>query len=238
MIIQSEICHIDTDTRVVKVTATKNDILLGSALGEGSNIEIAEDHAISRLLARLKSSLKPPLSDLNPTNMKFNSSKANNDQLDKRPAHKNTVKETKFNSSNKPLTTDKTLKEPINWSEELSKIEIEIKRLSWDKEKEDAFLEKNYNYKSRSRITNYKDLIRYLDDLQSIKITKDIHPNEPQPSKEEIIDESDKLINQLQWNEEKGRAYLKEKMNTNSRHTLSISQLLEFNKLLRLQISE
>ena len=53
MRIESKLCHISENRVVVKVNGWKNDKNLGSALAEGSTVEIAEDKAISRLKQRV-----------------------------------------------------------------------------------------------------------------------------------------------------------------------------------------
>ena len=43
-------------------------------------------------------------------------------------------------------------------------IDSEIKRLNWSRDDEMRFLEKNLSYKNRNEITNYKELVKYLND--------------------------------------------------------------------------
>ena len=53
MIIQSELCHIDDTRAIVRVSAWKNEKILGSSLGEGSNSMEAEEKGLRLLLERL-----------------------------------------------------------------------------------------------------------------------------------------------------------------------------------------
>ena len=54
MRIQSELCHIDEDRTIVRVTAWDRDKPLGSSLGEAKTTEIAEANAIKRLLNNIQ----------------------------------------------------------------------------------------------------------------------------------------------------------------------------------------
>ena len=56
MRIHSELCHIDENRAIVRVSAWEEDIDLGSALGEAKETCTAEEIAIRRLLKRLNSS--------------------------------------------------------------------------------------------------------------------------------------------------------------------------------------
>ena len=54
MKIDSELCHVDSNKIIVRLTASANNVSLGSALGEGSNVREAEDSALSELLRRIE----------------------------------------------------------------------------------------------------------------------------------------------------------------------------------------
>ena len=49
---QAQLCHIDSDRCVVLVTAWAGGNVVGSALGEAANAELAEDRALQRLMER------------------------------------------------------------------------------------------------------------------------------------------------------------------------------------------
>ena len=49
---QAQLCHIDSDRCVVLVTAWSDGNVVGSALGEAANAELAEDRALQRLMER------------------------------------------------------------------------------------------------------------------------------------------------------------------------------------------
>ena len=53
MRIESKLCHVSDNKAIVQVTGWVNDQNLGSALAEGTTVEVAEDKAISRLNKRL-----------------------------------------------------------------------------------------------------------------------------------------------------------------------------------------
>ena len=55
MRIESKLCHLSENKAVVLVKAWLNNKSLGSALAEGSTVEVAEDKAILRLNKRISS---------------------------------------------------------------------------------------------------------------------------------------------------------------------------------------
>ena len=56
MRIQARLCHIEAERCIVEVSAWQAEEPLGSALGEASTAEAAEDRALERLITRLGSS--------------------------------------------------------------------------------------------------------------------------------------------------------------------------------------
>ena len=55
MQIDSELCHADSDKVIVRVSASEQNIKLGSALGQGKSVVEAEDNALNRLKTRISS---------------------------------------------------------------------------------------------------------------------------------------------------------------------------------------
>ena len=53
MRIQSELCHIEESRVVIRVTAWKDEVNLGSTLAEGTTTSIAEENAIKQILKRI-----------------------------------------------------------------------------------------------------------------------------------------------------------------------------------------
>ena len=53
MRIDSELCHVDSNKIIVKITVSAENQVLGSALGQGPNVREAENSAIKELLKRI-----------------------------------------------------------------------------------------------------------------------------------------------------------------------------------------
>ena len=142
MRIESNLCHISENRTVVQVNGWINDMKIGSALAEGSTVEVAEDKAISRLEKRINAIIKD---DTNIKSIKEDKIKTplkielpNSDKIE-------LPKREKIESAN-------IHQEPSDWSSELTSIDSEIERLKWSRDDEIVFLEKNLGYKNRNKI--------------------------------------------------------------------------------------
>ena len=235
MHIQSEICHIDPEKTVVRVRATRNGTELGSALGEGGNAETAEDRAIQRLVNRIKID-----------NQKIKQQSQNVDQTSKSNVHpkvlsniqpkveqsKVTIKQTNVEPTRNNTEISQNIR-PTNWTEELSQIDNHLTRLGWNKDDEGDYLIKEFNIRSRSRITDYDILKTYLNNLKELKSTDKKLPININIDRDNLIKESDSLITKIGFTEIEAREYLIKKMNTNSRQNLNNQDLKDFNRYLR-----
>ena len=208
MRIESKLCHISDNKVIVQVNGWVNEITVGSALAEGSTVEIAEDKAISRLNKRLKS-----ISNNDAINNKLTSTdNINNEKAD--------IIKTQEN------ITSNSEQEPKDWSTELTEIDSEILRLKWSREDENKFLEMNFGYNNRSKITKYNEIVNYLNKLKNLdnsNISLSIKSNI-----NSIINESDVLLNELSWDHKQGREYLLKEFNVSSRKELDETQLMSF----------
>ena len=210
MRIESELCHISENKAVVKVNGWLNQKNVGSALAEASTVELAEDKAISRLNKRLN----------------IINNESNNDEL----KAKGKVKIELPKSEN--LVTDNKNKEPSDWSNELTAIDSEIKRLNWSRDDERKFLESNLGYNNRNKITKYDELLNYLSILKktdSLDLNKSNRINI-----DSMIEESDIILRDLSWNNKQGREYLEKEFNVSTRKELSENQLKLFVDKLKL----
>ncbi len=248
MRIQSELCHIGEGKMVVRVIVWDKDTSLGSALGEGPNAEIAEDRAIERFLKRTNT--KNSLQNTSGKILRQPDIKPKQNDLDEDPKYFKTktleLKRTNnrtANINNSPLITNDDSQNksktaaPENWSEELAVIENEIARIGWSRTDEDSFLLKHFEVRSRSRITDYTQLLDYLNKL------RDINPQNESKEHEEIkrnilLTESDKLITQLNWTKDRSRVFLKTSFQVISRQKLNLGQLQRFNSLLKEELTK
>lgn len=215
MRIESKLCHVSENKVIVHVTAWVNEENLGSALAEGSTVEEAEDKAISRLNKRI-----------NPTSNNETNTKSVSEDVIKNPLRVDLPRSKKININH----------EPIDWSNELTAIDSEIERLKWSREEEIKFLEKNLGFNNRNKITNYNDIVKYLNLLKKIDIS--LHSDILNQNIKTLIEESDSLLRDLSWDHTQGREYLQKEFNVSTRKELNEEQLLSFIeklKILRIQ---
>ncbi len=231
MRIQSDLCHIDDHRAVVKVFAWNEEQPLGSALGEGKTAEIAEERAINRLFSRTKQKLNQQEYNQNKTYKTTNNKEGTKNKEEVLSTNENTT-QLKNSDSKIGVEVNNPNNEPEDWSNILSLIDIEIKRIGWNRDQENQFIIRILNSKDRSRITKYKDISRLLDLLTHISPGTKPDLAIVKSKKEILIEHSNEILAQLNWDQDKGRDYLNEKMNVISRFELTEEQLSEFNGLL------
>ncbi len=214
MRIESKLCHVSVNKVVVKVNGWINDKNLGSALAEGPTVELAEDRAILRLNKRVND-------DIN----YVGNIKPNNDDQIKTTFKVELPKSEKIENIN---LND----EPSDWSNELIAIDSEINRLMWTRDDEIKFLEKNLGFNSRNKITNYKDIVNYLSLLKKTNNQNTL--NIVNDNINSLIEESDTIIRELEWNNIQGRQFLQNEFNVSTRKELNEKQLLLFVEKLKL----
>ena len=214
MRIESKLCHVSENKAIVKVSGWLNDQNLGSALAEGLSVEDAEDKAISRLHKRLntKSTNEQELKSIN-------------EDLFSTPSRVELPKSNKIEKTN-------ISKEPSDWSDELTAIDAEIVRLKWSRDDEINFLEKTFGYNNRSKITNYNDIVKYLNLLK--KLDKPTHSKIVATNINSLIRESDNILSDLSWDHMQGREYLLREFNVSTRKELNEEQLLSFVEKLKI----
>ena len=210
MRIESNLSHISENRAVVRVEGWINNSSIGSAHGEGSTVELAEDNAINRLSQRM------------------NITKASQNKLEVNlPTHNK--KEDNF--SNIQKEKNNLDMDPVDWSKELTEIDTEVKRLNWSREDEKLFLQKELGYNNRYQITKYSELLNYL---KIIKILKPNNTNKKDNSNyEELFYESERLIKDLSWDNRRGREFLQNEFNVVARKDLNYDELRSFVKKLQ-----
>ncbi|WP_320667680.1 hypothetical protein [Prochlorococcus sp. MIT 1307] len=243
--IQSELCHTEEHKTIVRAIAWDGECPLGSALGEGSTTYIAEDNAIKRIFKRIKlgNKLEEYYLELtieqeihpNKDTIKNNDGENNNPTVNK--DEKNIIFNNGKNVDNFLTTTKEVEGEPEEWSKELTDIDMELSRLKWDRNQENKFIKEKFGFIDRARITNYHDLVQYLNALRDTN-QSNINDETPKPKAHlALLEESDSLIKQLKWNTSMAREFLSVNMNVTSRQHLNNEQLEHFNLLLRSKVS-
>ena len=260
MNIRVELCHVDTLRCIVRVEAWNDSKLMGSSLGEASTAEDAEDRAFQRLSRRLESTNHPPLADeppvkaasvptraapsdpirheaptqnqTSPVRLSDPASKSSISASDPEPNAQQIQRAPQ--STIEPPSESPT--DPDDWSEELTAIDFELKRIGWTRDEERQYLERAFGHGSRHRLTRYADLVAFLRQLRQIQPGESPDQSAVPIHRGELISQGDQMLLTLGWTGEQARSFLQQTLNSISRQHLSDEQLLQLNMLLEEQI--
>lgn len=227
-----ELCHVDTLRCVVRVGGWQGGELIGSALGEAANAEEAEERAIARLQSRLEISRPaspapapaPAPAPIHPVPSPAAVPAASTSSV---PPSTGSVPPSTANAPPSETPTD-----PEDWSEELAAIELELKRIGWQREQEVVYLTRAFGHSSRHKLTRYADLVAYLRQLRQMQTGETPDQASVPLRRGDLIQQGDQMLKQLKWNSEQARGFLQQQMQASSRQQLSDEQLLQFNMLL------
>jgi hypothetical protein len=237
MQLEVRLLHCDGGSRVVLVSAREGERLLGSALGEAEDAEEAEDRARARLLARLESSgvgrpahqavarrperSEPPAARPSPTPA---------------PASPDPPPEASGVPPAAPppaaVAPDRREEDPQDWSAELAELDLQMRRLGWDREREATYLQRAFGHPSRDRITVYADLMAYLQAIEVLEPGSDPANAGLPLRRSELLEQCNRLLRQLGWDGTRGRSFLERHLGVSSRQQLKDGDLLRFNMLL------
>ena len=240
----------------MRVSGFEGDQDLGSSLGEATDAEMAEDRARQRLKERQVKTIESTETNRSVTN----ASKKQTDSLAQKPTSAkgsdnkdsgrsevkpiNRAKPTVSSlhvQTNEQLTVsppepDEAPTDPEDWSEELTAIDLQLKRINWTREHESIYLERAYEHGSRHKLTRYSDLISYLNKLKSFENGADASSVPTPLRRSDLITQGDEMLKTLKWDQESAKQFLKTKLEATSRQQLSDEQLFEFNMLLEEQL--
>nr|WP_115093854.1 hypothetical protein [Synechococcus sp. UW106] len=241
MQIRAELCHVDTLRCIVRVEASTDGAVLGSALGEAATAEEAEERALQRLNTRLQISPPQRLGQVAVSPQDNESSKAAEHVAVERPRKIETHEPVAPAHSATPQTSNtqappsETPTDPDDWSDELTAIDLEIRRIGWTREQEQAYLTRAFGLGSRHKLTRYADLVAYLRQLKLIQANDDASTAPAPIRRGDLLNQGDSMLKQLGWNSDQARAFLQQHLGSTSRQQLSDEQLLQFNMLLEEQ---
>jgi len=122
--------------------------------------------------------------------------------------------------------------DPEDWSSELARLDLELRRLGWSREQEGEYLQRAFGHPSRSRLTNYADLKAYLVALEGLPPGAEPTSSPVPLRRRDLLAQSDQLLVALGWKGEQARQFLEQQLGATSRQQLADSQLLHFNMLL------
>ena len=242
MQIKSELCHITKERAVVRASAWNSDECLGSALGEGDTSETAEERAIQRLLNRLNQgeNTSSVVRKQNIREIKGNELKEYNNQITSTKEDlplRNIKDESKSAIENKGnhISTEGDSRNDVirDWSNELTKLDIELKRIGWGKKEESDFINNIFGYKTRVKMTDYSDLILLITELSKIGKGTKVEDANKNNNVSNLIIKNNQILEKLGWNHEKARSFLASTIGSKSRKELSVDKLLRFNQHLQ-----
>lgn len=221
MEIRVRLVHAEGNQRIVHVAGYLGDRCLGSALGESSSAEEAEDRALERLRSRLQ------LPD--PERQPSNHPQSPPSPRPESPPGPSPAPPAPPRPREEPPQDSG---EPEDWSADLAQLDLLLRQLGWGKEDERLFLQRLFGHPSRGRLTRYAD-------LQLLRRALEALPAGAQPGnaalplrRSDLLSQCDGLLQQLEWTTDRAREALEHHFYVTSRQHLSDEQLLEFNLLL------
>lgn len=252
---QVRLVHAESGNRVVEVRALRGSTPLGSALGEAANAEEAEQRALDRLLSRLgpleelpASNTPIPANTSAPAPVTTPAAEAPaSGQGTRLPSAPVLRPATNSPPRAGPATTTPVAPppaaaappaDPEDWSSELARLDLELRRLGWSREQEGEYLQRAFSHPSRSRITSYTDLKSYLDVLEGLPPGAEPARSPVPLRRRDLLAQSDQLLVALGWQGEQARQFLEQQLGASSRQQLNDSKLLHFNMLLEGELLE
>ena len=260
MQIRAELCHVDTLRCVVRVEAWDGERQLGSALGEDQSSEAAEDRAVRRLMARLGSAVSTDLDpverhDLVDGHREVTAQQAQNQQAQRdsrspstpgsaaaEPDSSSISEAQSQQEQSLPVAAERETQseaptDPEDWSDELTAIDLELRRIGWDRSLERVYLERAFGHGSRHRLTRYGDLVAFLRQLRQLQPDDKPETASVPIRRNALIEHGDQMLIQLQWSRDQARDFLQQHQQASSRQQLSDEQLLQFNIMLEDQLN-
>jgi hypothetical protein len=224
-----QLLHAEAGSRVVLVQVRRSGQVIDGALGEATTAEAAEDQARQRLGERLQAPPQPaspqaPTPTPTPTPVKV----VPNPQVQPTPQSERPAAP----SPPPAKAIEEPTADPEDWSSELARLDLQLQRLDWSREQEAVYLERVFGHPNRNRLTNYGDLLAYLQALEGFADGSDPASAPPPLRRRELLSQCDELLGQLKWDPGQGRAFLEQHFALASRQLLSDIQLLQFNMLL------
>jgi hypothetical protein len=122
--------------------------------------------------------------------------------------------------------------DPQDWSAELTHLDLQMRRLGWDRDREATYLQRSFGHPSRDRITVYADLIAYLQAIEALEPGSDPAAAAVPLRRADLLDQCNLLLQQLGWDGAMGRGFLEKHLGVSSRQQLKDADLLRFNMLL------
>jgi len=253
MQIRAELCHVDTLRCIVRIEAWQDDQLLGSALGEAQTSEEAESRGLERLMRRIAPD-RPEAAVGTTESSSAESSSAASSSAERikpetdqpKPEKAVPLQTASTEKPRKPSTPEPSSDQPSDqpseaptdpedWSEELAAIDLEVRRIGWDRDREKIYLERAFGHASRHRLTRYSDLVAFLRQLRGMQPGESPETASVPLRRSDLLSQGDEMIRSMGWSAAQARDFLQKELGATSRQQLSDQQLLQFNMLLEEQ---
>lgn len=247
MQVQVRLVHAEPGARVVQATAVQAGNPCGSALGEGPTAEEAEDRARQRLRSFLGPTpavpAPPPPSQISeatatPLAGGWAGPPGARQDVPRAQQPAEASEEPQVPAELGEFPVEQPQSDPEDWSAELARIDLELRRLGWQRPQESTFLQRAFGHPSRSRITTYADLQIYLHALEHLQPGSDPASVAVPLRRSDLLKQSEVLLSQLGWDAAAGRRALERRFGCSSRQQLSDAQLLQFNMLLEEELMD
>lgn len=126
--------------------------------------------------------------------------------------------------------------DPEDWSSELARLDLALRRMGWDRDQEGVYLQRAFGHPSRSRITQYGDLLAYVRMLEALDSGADPSIAPVPLRRRDLLAQSDQLLDQLGWDGHQARSFSETRLGVRSRSQLSDADLLQLNMLLEAEL--
>jgi hypothetical protein len=241
MPVHLRLVHAEPGTRVVEASAMEKGEVLAMALGEGVTAEAAEDQARQRLQVLMApANATIAIAARAPSIPEPGQPGASEPQASGRtvepaptPAPLAAAADPEATPVHAPASgVEEPAADPEDWSAELARIDLALKRIGWQRDQEGLYLERAFGHPSRSRLTTYNDLLAYLRQVEQLEPGSDPLMAPVPLRRADLLSQSDVLLGQLGWDAPQGRQFLEQSLGRGSRQQLSDAELLQFNMLL------
>ncbi len=237
MPVELQLLHAEAGRVVVLATAIDGQRSVAMALGEGATAEQAEDRARSRLASQLQT--PPPQAQPRPQPTAQPQTQTPAQAQTKSTAQEVSAGTGQAAAAHGPAAVDaepEPAPDPDDWSAELASLELQLRRLGWEREQEAIYLLRAFGHGSRAQLTRYGDLMAYLRALETLSPGTDPASCAVPLRRSDLLQQCDALLQQLGWDAARGRRLLETEFNCSSRQQLSDTQLLNFNMLLESEL--
>lgn len=241
MPVHLRLVHAEPGSRVVEASAMEKGEMLAMALGEGLTAEAAEDQARQRLqLLLAPANATSAIAARDPSIPEPGHPGVSQHQVSGRtvaparsPAPLAAATDPEATPDPAPASgVEEPAADPEDWSTELARIDLALKRIGWQRDQEGLYLERAFGHPSRSRLTTYNDLLAYLRQVEQLEPGSDPLMAPVPLRRADLLSQSDVLLGQLGWDAPQGRQFLEQNLGRGSRQQLSDAELLQFNMLL------